>query len=99
MYGDEYNFDTTLPVRIYSALFFAWFGGLRVFSDDSHAQFRTPSLTRPEFTTTSRHGMLSAEDAHNRPLLDINSPPVQLSPVVMVSEPPPGFVPFNSSPA
>ena len=47
---------------------------------------------------TSKHDLLSAEDAHRRPLPDINSPPAR-SPTPAVSEPPTSFVPSNYSPA
>ena len=56
-----------------------------------------PNSTNTPDVTADQHGMLSAQHAHNRPLLNINIPPVQ-SPAVVVSEPL-GFVPFSVSPA
>ena len=49
--------------------------------------------------TTSERGMLSAEDAHNRPLPSVESPRVQPPPIPVVDRPPPNFVQFGSSPA
>ena len=100
MSSDEYKFDIVPPVHISPTLFFAWFGGLWVFSNDSHAKLRTPSdSSNIPGVTTSQHGMLSVGNVRNRPLSDINTPPMQSPPTVMVSEPPPGFVPFNAPPA
>jgi hypothetical protein len=87
MSSDEYSSDIIQPMRISPAVLLAWVCGLRIFSNDSHAKLRTLDSSNIPGVTTNQHGMLSAEDAHNRPLPDVNTPPIQ-SPPAVVSKPP-----------